>query len=134
MGVSVYDLASRIVYPALRRGLVESLWSIGVSRGRISKLLNITPSAVTRYIKGERGMVIDLVEIPWVRESLNNLAMKIVSEEMPTLKVEEELVKLTASVLANKELCSYHSKIDLHVDPLKCNICPSVFGPVISSR
>jgi hypothetical protein len=134
MRISVYDIASRVVYPALRRGLVENLLSIGLSRGEISKLLNITPSAVTRYIKGERGVVIDLVEIPWVRESLNNLAMEIVREETPTLKIEEELVRLTVGVLANKELCNYHSKIDLSIDPLKCNICPSIFGPIISSR
>ncbi|MET1159642.1 MAG: winged helix-turn-helix transcriptional regulator [Thermoprotei archaeon] len=130
MKTNVYELAARIVYPALRRSIVEYLWSLGLSNREIARLLGITPSAVTRYIRRERGVLIDFTGLPWIKERIARLANKILSGEVTVLEVEEELTRLAARILASKTICKYHLKIDPSIDPAKCNVCPRVFGSI----
>ena len=128
MKKSVFELAARYVHPSIRRLLVETLHAKGLTITEINRLLGVSPSSVTRYLKGERGVVIDLADNPAVVDKINKLAMEIIEEKPGQYVVEEKLVKITISVIASKYLCKYHKKIEPGIDVEKCNICPRVFG------
>jgi len=126
-----YELAYRYVIPYIQRKLVQALKQRGLSNTEIAKKLGITPSAVTRYLKNERGTTIDLSNHPDVNEYIDELADKIVSKEhISHYEMIAAITVLTAYVLSRRYLCSYHVTIDKDIDPTKCNVCPQLFSAI----
>ncbi len=128
MKKSVFELAARYVHPSVRRLLVETLRARGLKITEINRLLGVSPSSVTRYLKGERGVVIDLADNPIVTDKINKLASEIIEKKLNQYAVEEQLVRITINIVASKYLCKYHKKIEPGIDVEKCNICPRVFS------
>jgi predicted transcriptional regulator len=59
--VNPLELASRYVVPSVMRRLVEILVEEhGLSRVEVARRTGLSPAAVTRYLKGERGSALDV--------------------------------------------------------------------------
>ena len=52
---SPYELMNWYVVPAIRKNVVLGLMNFGIKQSRISKILDITPSAVSQYLSNKRG-------------------------------------------------------------------------------
>lgn len=50
------------IIPAIRSQLVKELKKLGLKQEEIAKMLEITPAAISQYIKGKRGSNIELCE------------------------------------------------------------------------
>lgn len=123
-----YELAYRYVIPHLAKEAVLALKRRGLSNTDVAKALGITPSAVTRYIKGERGSSIDLMQYPEIKEAIEELADNVVKGVNDVYAVWSSISELTAYALSRRYLCTHHSKIDPEIDPARCRICPETFG------
>ena len=128
MRTSAFDVASRYVYPALRRRLVEHLREKGLKQTEIAGLLSITQSAVSRYLKEERGRMIDVSSFPDIDGKLKKLAGWIIEEGPTEYEIHTELVKLSLEFLGKGYGCPFHAEIDPGIDPNKCRVCLELFG------
>ena len=128
MRTSAFEVASRYVYPALRRRLVEHLREKGLKQTEIAGLLSITQSAVSRYLKEERGKRIDVSSFPDIDEKLRNLADLVVEERPTEYEIHTELVKISLEFLGKGYGCPFHAEIDPGIDPNECRVCLELFG------
>jgi len=128
MKTNAFDVASRYVYPAIRRRLVEHLRENGLKQTEIAELLHITQSAVSRYLNEERGKVIDVSSFPDIDEEIRLLAERIIREKPDEYEVHTELVKLSLEFLGRGYGCPFHAEIDPEVDPMECRVCIELFG------
>ena len=134
MRVNLFELLYRYVYPATRRRLAEILYyDEGLKQEQIAKILGITQSAVSRYIEGQRGALIDFKNIPEVDSKLKKIAKKIVSGKIDEYIVQVEIMRTIFVLLAKKKLCNIHLRVDPTIDYNKCNICPILFNYYVKS-
>jgi hypothetical protein len=75
------------VLPSIRAALVEELVKSGISQKEVSKMLGITPAAVSQYVSKKRGHKIDLKDD--VKDEIKRLARDIIREgiDNPALKI-----------------------------------------------
>ncbi len=127
---SVFEFASKHIEPSLKRSLILKLLSRNMSRAEIARCLGISPSLVTRYIKGERG-IHDFTVIREIDQELEKLSDEIATRKLCGEGVYVKVAKLTLHVLSKKYACGVHYLASRDVDPSKCNICPSLFRGVV---
>ncbi len=126
---SVFTIADKYVYPSLRRLLVVRMRHKGARPAEIARLLGLSRSLVTRYLKGERGSYVDFSIYPDVVKTLDHIADSVINNRIGVRDVVASLSALTLYVLARKYVCKFHAEID-NIDPSTCNICPRIFGGI----
>ncbi len=134
MKTNAFEVASRYVYPSLRRRLVERLREKGLKQTEIAKLLHITQSAVSRYLREERGRLIDVSSFQDIDGKVAELADEIIKEKPGEYEIHTELVKLSLEFLGKGYGCSFHAEIDPEIDPKECRVCIELFGESQSKR
>ncbi|MBP1912112.1 transcriptional regulator [Thermococcus stetteri] len=128
MKVSAFEVASRYVYPSLRRRLVEILRERGLKQTEIAELLHITQSAVSRYLRMDRGALIDVSSFQDIDERLRKLAGWVLDEKPDEYLIQRELMKIALEMLGKGYVCSFHSGIDPELEPGRCKVCLELFG------
>lgn len=123
-----YELAYRYVIPYIQRRLVQALKERGLTNTEIANKLGITPSAVTRYLKGERGTEIDLSKHKDINQIIEAIADAIIRKGISKYDIMTAVTAATAYALSRKYLCAYHAKIDKAIDPAKCYVCDQAFS------
>ena len=132
MRINLFELIYRYIYPAVRRRLAEILYyDEGLNQRQIAEILGVTQSAVSRYVDGYRGMLVDFKDYPEINNELRELAKKIVSNKIDKYIVQVEIAYIIFRSLARKRLCSLHLKVDPTIDYSKCSICPMLFKPFV---
>ena len=128
MRTNAFEAVAKYVYPSLRRRLVEILREKGLNQMQVAKLLYITQSAVSRYLRMNRGALVDVEKFPDIDNKLKGLAETIVKEKPDEYYIHGELVKIAIEMLGKGYVCSFHSKVDPEIDPRVCKICIEIFG------
>ncbi len=123
-----YELAYRYVIPYIQRRLVQALKERGMTNTEIANKLGITPSAVTRYLKGERGTEIDLSTHADIEGFIDSLADAVVEKDLNKYDIIAAVTAITSYALARKYLCTYHARLEKDVDPIRCRVCERVFS------
>ncbi|MCS7129007.1 MAG: hypothetical protein N3E36_05605 [Sulfolobales archaeon] len=124
---SPFELAYRYVEPSVKRRLVLKLLERKIPPIEVSRKLNISPSLVTRYVKGDRGVYLELVKHRDVEEMIEALASDVLRNNMTKHDVQREVSKITMYVLSHKYVCNLHKVLERDVDLLQCSICASIF-------
>lgn len=131
MKITALEIASRYVYPAVRRRLVELLYKdYHLNQINIASLLHITQSAVSRYLRKNRGTFIDISEIKAIDEDIKNLAKWIVDKKPSEYNIHLELVRLCLRLLGKGYFCEFHEKIDNEINISDCTTCLSLFRDI----
>ncbi len=99
-----------------------------INEVEIAKKLKITPSAVSRYLKRERGVAIEITNFKDIDKELTILAKDIATQNLDFLTIEIRLLKISILAMSKKYLCEFHHKIHPSINPTKCKICPEVFS------
>ena len=128
MKVSAFEVASRYVYPSLRRRLVELLYEKGLKQTEIAELLHITQSAVSRYLNMDRGALVDISKFPDIDAELRSFADEIIEKKSGEYEIQRRLVEISVEMLGKGYVCSFHAKIDPEINPSECNVCLDLFG------
>ncbi|MEM1533073.1 MAG: transcriptional regulator [Desulfurococcaceae archaeon] len=124
---SPFELAYRYVEPSVKRRLVLKLIEKNIPPIEVSRKLNISPSLVTRYVKGDRGACLELSEYSDVEEMIEKLANDLLMSDMTKYNVQREVSRITMYVLSRKYVCSLHKVLERDVDLLQCNVCALIF-------
>ncbi len=124
---SAFEIICRYLLPSIKRSLAVELYSRKIPKKEVAKLLDLSPSSVTRYVKGERGHLIDISKFTDVMEYITRLADSIAKTQPDKYLIYEEISKITLYMMSRKYLCGYHRDVDPEVDVAKCNICTKLF-------
>ncbi len=124
---SPFELAYRYVEPSVKRMLALKLVEKKVPHIEISRKLCISPSLVTRYVKGDRGTCLELTGHSDVEEMIEELANDLLKSERTRYDVQREVSRITMYVLSRKYVCSLHKVLERDVDVLQCNVCALIF-------
>ncbi|WP_297064396.1 helix-turn-helix domain-containing protein [Thermococcus sp.] len=128
MKVTAFEVASRYVYPSLRRRLVEHLRNKGLKQVEIAELLHVTQSAVSRYLNMDRGSMIDVSKFSDIDRELEELADEILESHPGEYVIHRRLIEIALKMLGRGYVCTFHSRIDPEVNPAECRICIELFG------
>ncbi len=125
---SVFEIAYRYVYPAVRRRLVSILYSEHkLTEIEIARLLHVSQSAISRYKNEARGRVVRVEDYPDIDEEVHKVARWIVDEKPGKYSIIRELTRITLRMLARGYICRYHREVDDSVEPGECRVCIELF-------
>ena len=112
------------LFPSIRREMTLYLKQKNYNNKEIAKILSITPSAVSQYLKNKRSKF-------YFEESFKNKIHKKTEQllkkydKMSKEEYQNEIVKVLNELVEiskkNNVLCKIHKKIDKV--PEKCNLC-----------
>ncbi|MEO3993689.1 MAG: transcriptional regulator [Desulfurococcaceae archaeon TW002] len=98
---SVFELGYRYLIPSLKRRLTEIMnKELRMSEVEIARELKITPSSVSRYLRGERGAAIEIATYTDINEELIKLAKDLSKQDLDLQTIEIRLLKITIQVMS----------------------------------
>ncbi len=124
---SPFELAYRYVEPSVKRRLALKLIEKNLPPIEVSRKLSVSPSLVTRYVKGDRGTYLELAGHSDVDEMIEELANDLLRSNKTKYDVQRRVSRITMYVLSRKYVCSLHKALERDLDILQCNICTLVF-------
>lgn len=104
------------ILPAIRRKIVLNLKEEGLKQIDIANLVEITPSAVSLYLKKKRGE--DITFSSKVEEEIKNSSLKIMEHES---KIFNELNRIIKHIELEKDICKICKR--KNILPENCKIC-----------
>ncbi|MBI2546179.1 transcriptional regulator [Candidatus Woesearchaeota archaeon] len=108
------------ILPALRRELAKTLvHDKKLSQREVSKLLGLTESAVSQYLKSKRAKEVAFDEP--TKKEIQHSAAAIVAAKNKTAAVVEEMQRLGSLASVKNLLCTLHKSMnpELH----DCDVC-----------
>ncbi len=129
MKVSAFEVASRYVYPSIRRRIVDILYNeYKKNQKEIAKLTHITQSAVSRYIRHNRGVIIDISQFRDIDKEVHSIAKWIITDNPDEYELHKRIIEISLKMLGKGYVCTFHHDIDESVDPSECRTCIDLFG------
>lgn len=126
---SIFELGYRYLLPSLKKRLAEIMNSeMKMSEVEIATKLKMSPSAISRYLRGERGTAIEVARFPDTDRELATLAKDLATQDLDWLIIETRLLKISLITMSRKYLCEFHHKLQPLVDPVSCRTCPELFS------
>ena len=109
------EIEVRFVLPSLRKELSIELQKKGLKQNQIAKLLNLTPAAVSQYLKQKRGHT----NYPkGIQEHIKKSATHLKNNPE---ELQKEIYKLTDEIKKSGFICEIHKNNDKV--PTNCDIC-----------
>ncbi|MBO3757538.1 MAG: transcriptional regulator [Thermoproteota archaeon] len=124
----VFELTYRYVIPSIRGLLARELIRKGILESEAAEVLGLSRSAISRYLKAERGSAIRVAQFKDVLQLIEELAEDITYNKLGEYEVQEEINKIASYFMSKKYFCKFHSKIEPKIDTTRCRICPTVFS------
>lgn len=109
------EIEVRYVIPSLRKEIAKQLVVRKHKQKDIAKMLNITPAAVSQYMKEKRGTINFDKEL---QKEIKKASTKIAKNPET---MQEEMYKLTESVKKSGVICAIHKRYDRV--PSQCDMC-----------
>lgn len=129
MKISAFDVASRYVYPSIRRRIVEILYTeYKMNQSEIADLTYITQSAVSRYVRQNRGIFIDISKFKDIDQKVRKTTEWILKSRPTEYDIHKRIVEIALEMLGKGYVCIFHHNIDESVNPSECKTCIDLFG------
>jgi len=129
--VGVFDFASRYVVPAIKQRIVKILYfEYGYNQLKISELLGISQSSISKYVSKRKKLDIDLGSIQFAESRIRNLVDEIEKKSLEGKGLELAISKLAVELLRGGYLCGYHSLVGEGLKTSACKICSELFKEV----
>ena len=130
--ISVFEFGYRYLIPSIKRRLVEKLLEIGLTRSEIAEKMNLSVSAISRYIHMERGNLINIAAYSDLDKAVDRLAQSIKNNSMNPYTIQVGIHKIAFYALGKRYMCKYHVKVDPAVNPNECPLCSTLFRAMLA--
>jgi len=129
--VGMFDFASRYVVPAIKQRIVKILYfEYGYNQLKISELLGISQSSISKYVSRRKKLDIDLGSIQFAESRIRGIINEIEKKSLEGESLELAISKLAVELLRGGYLCGYHSLVDEGLKTGTCKICSELFKEV----
>ncbi|MDI6805677.1 MAG: hypothetical protein QMD20_03310, partial [Candidatus Bathyarchaeia archaeon] len=114
------------VLPAIRVLVMKELIEkYNMRKIDASTKMELTPAAITQYLKGERGTVLldEIGKSEEVMERISKLAGTLAKEDAPIEDIVEQLCDLCVKIRSEEIVCELHQRDLPALKECKCSIC-----------
>lgn len=115
------------ILPAIRVMVARELvYNHGLKPIEAAVKMDVTPAAITQYIKGLRGKYpIETIEKSRkAKKIISELTSELVKDEVDIIFVLNMLCKACKAISSEGLLCDLHKELMLSLRKHKCKICP----------
>ena len=118
------EIAVKCVLPAVRALTArELIQNFGLKQAETAKKLGISQSAISHYIRKNRGTALDLKEDAEIYDEVKEIAAKIYAKENPKINLISRLCKVCKIVRKKRLMCTLHGNCDAELNVNECEIC-----------
>ena len=114
------------ILPAIRVLVMKELIEkYGIRKIDASAKMELTPAAITQYLKGERGATFlnEILQSEETVKKVSRLAENLARNGAPIESVIEQLCEICATVRSEEVICKLHQKDLPALKECKCTIC-----------
>jgi len=114
------------ILPAIRVLVMKELMEkYNMRKIDASAKMDLTPAAITQYLKGERGaaFVSDMLQSEETMKRVAKLAETLSRNEAPIEDVIGQMCEICATIRSQEMLCKLHEKDLPALKEYKCTVC-----------
>jgi len=120
------EVAVKSVIPALRAYIAKELTqSYGLKQTDIAKLLGITQTAISKYARHVRGVVLQVENIDEVQIIVKEICVSLVNGDMSRNEVIKHFCAACRVIRRKRLMCKLCKRSDPTIDIRQCIICIS---------
>ena len=114
------------ILPAIRVLVMKELIEkYNIRKIDASAKMELTPAAITQYLKGERGTTFldEMLQSPETMKKVSKLAETLASNDAPMESVIEQLCDTCVEIRSKEIICKLHKEDLTALKRSKCSIC-----------
>lgn len=116
----------RYLLPAVRVLVMKELIEkYDIRKIDASAKMELTPAAITQYLKGERGTIFadEISRSGEIMEMISKLAETLAKDDAPIEGVIEKLCGICTTIRSERIICELHQKDLPALKECKCTVC-----------
>jgi predicted transcriptional regulator len=118
------EVAVKSVVPAIRSAIARELTqSYGLKQKDVAQLLGITQTAVSKYTRRNRGVVLQVEEVSETQLVLRETIESLANGDMDRYELVVKLCRICEIIRKKGLMCSLCKLSDPNIDNKKCIIC-----------
>ncbi|MDJ0270401.1 MAG: helix-turn-helix domain-containing protein [Aigarchaeota archaeon] len=117
------EIESKLTIPVIRAMVAKKLiLEHSYTQEEAARALGVTQAAISNYMRGVRGVVVNWENVKEVNEKINEIVVLILNKT-PQTEIARKFNKLVAEIRKKRMLCDIHKKIEPDVDIDSCHVC-----------
>jgi predicted transcriptional regulator len=122
--VTPCEIAVKSLIPSIRAYIAKELTQTHKMRQEdAARLLGITQTAISKYVRDVRGQVIKVHQTPEIREMMYGIASRVADQKISGPELTLEFCAVCKTVRRNGLMCSLCQRNDPSLDARHCNVC-----------
>jgi len=117
------EIESKLTIPVLRAMVAKKLiYEHGFTQEETAKALGVTQAAISNYMRGVRGGMINWEASPEIGNRIGEIVDLIINNA-PQSHVARKFNELLEDIRRRRILCDVHKKIEPDIDIESCHVC-----------
>lgn len=122
--VTPCEIAVKSLIPSIRAYIAKELTQTHeMKQEDAAKLLGITQTAISKYVRDVRGQVIKVHQTPEIREMMYKIASKAASKKMSSSELTLEFCAVCKTVRQNGLMCDLCKRSNPELETRLCTVC-----------
>jgi len=124
------EIAVKSVIPAIRAYVAKELTqTYKMKQNDVARLLGITQTAISKYVRDVRGRVIRIDQTEEIRNMMNQMASQAADEKISRTQLTLRFCEVCKVVRRNGIMCELCKRFDPTIDVKSCLVCRSTDIP-----
>ena len=121
------EIAVKSVIPAIRAYVAKELTqTYKMKQNDVARLLGITQTAISKYVRDVRGRVIRIDQTEEIRNMMNQIASQAANKKIAGPQLTLKFCGVCKIVRQNGIMCELCKRSDPILDVNLCNVCKDV--------
>ena len=117
------EIVVKSVLPAMRALIAKELIeNHDLKQVEVAEIMGITQAAISQYIRGERGAVIDLSSLK-INKMISNIAVQLKNRDSSVQAIITNFCAACQLIREKKLMCDLHKEIDPFIAEEDCKFC-----------
>jgi predicted transcriptional regulator len=117
------EIVVKSVLPAMRALIAKELVEThGLKQVEVAEIMGITQAAISQYIRGERGAVLDLSS-PKMNKMVSNIAVQLKNRDSSGEAIIANFCAACQLIREKKLMCDLHKQLDPFIAEEDCKFC-----------
>jgi predicted transcriptional regulator len=117
------EIESKVTIPLVRALVAKKLVTEKMyTQEQVAKVLGVTQAAVSNYLRGVRGLSVELKENQLINNWVNQIVETILSNR-PRQEIAKKINEAVEDIRRQRMLCEIHKKLEPDIDVDSCKVC-----------
>jgi len=123
------EIVTKTVLPAMRAMVAKELIEVhDLKQVKVAQLLGITQGAVSQYMRGERGVALNLKGLD-IKTLISSIALQLKSGKSSQQEIVSRFCEVCSLIRGKGLMCDLHKTFDYSFDTKDCRVCLTSSGP-----